>query len=349
MEILPQVFFAGNFQCPDLLNSRGRICFLDFNLHLLKTNFQTHTGLSGTAVILSNPKLMPVGHTMEHLNLLIHLLEDPDQEAFQQVSNEILTLGLPAVEPLEEAWFNTSDQLTRQRIEDIVHSIQYDGLYSELAFWAASGSQDLLRGFIIATRFQYPNLEEEKILAEMNKLTRSVWLELNDNLTSLEKIKVLNHVLFGINEFGGEITDMHVPDHYFLNNLLLSRHGNAVSIGILYIIIAQKLMLPLKGVDLTGNFIACFTHIPSDFGNDYKPLSAVKFYVNPFAKGAVFTKKEIMLYLEKADIEPLPKCFQPADNKTVIIRWCRDLMHAYLENGMKEKARELRTFLRILS
>ena len=156
---------------------------------------------------------------MEHLNLLIHLLDDPDQEAFQQVSNEILTLGLPAVEPLEEAWFNTSDNLTRRRIEEIVHSIQYDGLYNELAVWVETGGQDLLHGFIIATKFQYPNLEEEKLLCSLNKLTRSVWLELNDNLTSLEKIKVLNHVLFGIHEMTGEISDIYVPDHYFLNDL----------------------------------------------------------------------------------------------------------------------------------
>lgn len=292
---------------------------------------------------------MPERLIMEQLIQLIHLLDDPDQEAFQQVSNEILTLGLPAVEPLEEAWFNTNDQLTRKRIEEIVHSIQFDGLYNQLAEWAASENQDLLRGFIIATKFQYPNLEEEKLLIELNRLTRSVWLELNDNLTSLEKIKVLNHVLFGIYEIGGEITDMHVPDHYFLNNLMNSKRGNAVSIGILYILIAQKLMLPIKGVDLSGNFIACFTHLPDDFTNGYKPQNEVKFYINPFAQGAVFTKKEILLYLEKAEIEPTPGCFRPADNKTVIKRWCKDLMYAYLESGMKDKSRELRTFLRILS
>jgi regulator of sirC expression with transglutaminase-like and TPR domain len=285
---------------------------------------------------------------MDHLNLLIHLLDDPDQEAFQQVSKEILTLGPPAIEPLEEAWFNTSDQLTRQRIEEIVHSIQYGSLYSELALWAGSGGHDLLRGFMIATRFQYPNLNEEKLLADLNKLTRSIWLELNDHLTSLERIEVLNHILFGVHEFTGDISDTHVPDHYFLNNLLQSKHGNALSIGILYIIIAQKLMLPVKGVDLTGNFIACFTHLPSEFKNDYKPVSEVKFYINPFAMGAVFTKKEIHLYLEKASIEPTPNCFQPADNVTVIIRWCNDLMKAYAENGVKEKARELKSFIKIL-
>jgi len=291
---------------------------------------------------------MPDDFDMDHLNLLIHLLDDPDQEAFHQVSNEILTLGLPAVEPLEEAWFNTNDNLTRQRIEDLVHSLQYDGLYMELEAWVAAGGQDLLRGYLIATRFQYPNLEEEKLLADLNKLTRSVWIELNENLTSLEKVKVLNHVLFGIIEIGGEITDIHVPDHYFLNNLLQSKHGNAVSIGMLYIIVAQKLMLPVKGVDLTGNFIACFTHVPSDFKDDYKPTSEVKFYINPFAMGAVFTRKEILLYLEKAGIVPTLNCFKPADNIAVLKRWCYDLMKAYIDSGMKERAAELKNFIRIL-
>jgi hypothetical protein len=38
----------------------------------------------------------------------------------------------------------------------------------------------------------------------------------------------------------------------------------------------------------------------------------------------------------------------PADNIMVHIRWCNDMMHAYLESGMKEKARELKSFIRIL-
>jgi hypothetical protein len=291
---------------------------------------------------------MPDAFDMDHLNLLIHLLDDPDQEAFYQVSNEILTLGLPAVEPLEEAWLNTNDELARKRIEVLVHSLQYDNLYNELANWVASGGQDLLRGYMIATKFQYPNLEEEKVLADLNKLTRSVWLELNENLTSLEKVKVLNHVLFGITEIGGEITDIYVPDHYFLNNLLQSKHGNAVSIGILYIIIAQKLNLPVKGIDLTGNFIACFTHVPSDFKDDYIPVSEVKFYINPFAMGAVFTRKEILLYLEKAGLVPTINCFKPADNIAVLKRWCYDLMKAYIDSDMREKARELKTFIKLL-
>jgi hypothetical protein len=286
---------------------------------------------------------------MDHLNLLIHLLDDPDQEAFQQVCNEILALGARAVEPLEEAWFKASDHLTRSRIEEIVHSIQYDSLYGELTSWASTGGHDLLRGFIIANRFQYPSLDETKLMADLNKLTRSVWLELNDNLTSLEKIKVMNHVLFNVCEIGGSVADALVPDHYFLNNLLQSKHGNAVSIGILYIIIAEKLQIPVKGVDLTGNFICCFTHLPTDFKAGYKPVSDVKFYINPFAMGAVFTRKEIMLYLDKADIDPTENCFHPADNIAILKRWCKDLMHAYHEDGKPEKARELRSFLRILS
>jgi hypothetical protein len=116
----------------------------------------------------------------------------------------------------------------------------------------------------------------------------------------------------------------------------------------LYVIIAQKLMLPVKGVDLTGNFIACFTHVPSDFEDDYKPVSEVKFYINPFAMGAVFTRKEILLYLEKAGLVPTLNCFKPADNIAILKRWCYDLMKAYIDSGMKEKARELKSFIKIL-
>ncbi len=286
---------------------------------------------------------------MDHLNTLIRLLDDPDHEAFTQVSNEILTLGMPAVAPLEDAWFQTSDLLTRYRIEEIVHNIQFENLYSEMSVWAASGAHDLLRGFIIATKLQYPNLDEEKVVGDLNKLIRSVWLELNENLTSLEKVKVLNHVLFNVNEINGTVADNNVPDYFFLNTLLQTKHGNALSIGILYIIIAEKLGLPIKGVDLTGNFIACYTHLASDFDKIIKPLSVVKFYINPIAIGAVFTRKEIVLYLEKAGIEPTENCFAPATNSTIMKRWCTYLMQAYSDNGMQAKAKELKSIIGIFN
>ena len=286
---------------------------------------------------------------MDHLNTLILLLDDPDHEAFTQVSNEILTLGMPAVAPLEDAWFQTSDLLTRYRIEEIVHNIQFENLYSEMSVWAASGAHDLLHGFIIATKLQYPNLDEEKVIGDLNKLIRSVWLELNENLTSLEKVKVLNHVLFSVNEINGAVADNNVPDYFFLNTLLQTKHGNALSIGILYIIIAEKLGLPIKGVDLTGNFIACYTHLASDFDKIIKPLSVVKFYINPIAIGAVFTRKEIVLYLEKAGIEPTENCFSPATNNTIIKRWCSYLLQAYSENGMQLKAKELKSIIGIFN
>jgi regulator of sirC expression with transglutaminase-like and TPR domain len=285
----------------------------------------------------------------DQLNLLIHLLEDPDQDAFLQVSREILAMGSDAVQPLEEAWFTTSDQLTRIRIEEIVHSIQLDNLRSDLAIWAATGGADLLRGFLILSRYQYPALDEKKLLDDLNRITRSIWIELNDRLTSLEKIKVMNQVLFGTWEFGGEVTDMKNPDHYYLNNLLQSRRGNALSVGILYIIIAQKLMLPVKGIDLIGNFIACYAHVPDEFPNGYEPVSEVKFYINPLAGGAVFTRKEILLYLEKIQSDIYETYFKPADNLQVLRRWCSELMVAYGEKGMPEKGLEIYSFISLLS
>jgi len=302
----------------------------------------------GKCSIFTTSKIECKHGNMDHLNILMSLLEDPDHEAFTQVSNEILLLGMPAVETLEDAWFNTNDLLTRSRIEEIVHNIQFENLYSEMAVWAASGAHDLLRGYIIASKLQYPNLDEEKVITEINRIVNGVWLELNNNLTSLEKIKVLNHVMFSLHDIKGSVANNDEPDCYFINSVLQTKQGNALSIGILYIIVAEKLGLPIKAVDLTGNFIACFTHLPSDFAGIAKPISEVKFYINPLAIGSVFGRKEIMLYLEKTGIEPTENCFVPTNNKTIIKRWCTYLARAYSEKGLKAKAKELKSFIVLL-
>jgi len=269
----------------------------------------------------------------QQISVLIHLLDDPDQEVYEEVSREIKNTGFQAVSYLEEAWLNSTDLLCRSRIENLIHDIQFDTLFNDFSAWISAGCIDLLEGYLIASRLKYPNLNENSILLELNRLTRNVWIELNDNLTPIEKIKVFNHVFFEMYGVGGEVLDIHQPEAYFLNNIVQTWRGNAVSVAMLYVIVAEKLQLPVKCVNLPGNFIACYTHENDEFLSGYLPLSQAKFYINPLAAGAIFTRKEINLYLEKALILPNDACFEPANNKLVMIRWLMDLIEACNEKG----------------
>lgn len=283
------------------------------------------------------------------LNLLIDLLDDPDVEVFSQVSQEIRKVGHPALSSLEAAWWTTVDNLSRHRIENLIQGIQFESLYADLESWVRSGAGSLLQGYLIACRLRYPNLDENRLHQLLDRITRSVWIELNEELTAMERVKVINHLLFGINGFGGEVTDIHVPDHYFLNNVLQNRHGNSDSIGMLYAIVAEKLQIPIKCVNLPGNFIVCYVHAPDEFLSGYTPTNPAKFYINPLAGGTVFTQREIDHYLSQTGIERTDACFLPAGNTAILKRWFSDLQDALTQRGDIVHTAGIRKLLELLS
>jgi regulator of sirC expression with transglutaminase-like and TPR domain len=194
---------------------------------------------------------------------------------------------------------------------------------------------------MLISRYQYPDLNPDLITREVGRIAQEVWLELNNNLTALEKVKVLNHILFDINKFGGNTANLYSPDNYYLKSLFDTHKGNPLSIGMLYIIIARSLRIPIYGVDLPRHFILAYvdeTVVPQS-SDDIE--DEVLFYLNPFNQGAVFTKKEIELFVKQMKLEPLVSFFKPCTNVTIIRRMINGLIESYTSNGNGDKAAEL--------
>jgi len=101
------------------------------------------------------------------------------------------------------------------------------------------------KGYLLVTRSQYPELSEEVLTIRVEQMKMDAWLELNDNLTALENIKVLNHIIFHVHNFDGNKINLFVPQNFYLNTFLETRKGSALSLGMLYIILAQKLNIPV--------------------------------------------------------------------------------------------------------
>ena len=60
---------------------------------------------------------------VEKISALINLLDDPDQNVFNQVSQELYDLGNAVVPALEDAWENSFNALLQSRIEGVIHQI----------------------------------------------------------------------------------------------------------------------------------------------------------------------------------------------------------------------------------
>ena len=283
---------------------------------------------------------MPDVTENKELKALISLLDEPDRDTYEKIRSKIYAFGTDAIPVLETSWEQSFDPFLQERIEDIIHHIQLDDLHAAISSWSQLGSHDLIKGFMLAARYQYPDLDAEKVFKEVGQIAQDVWLELNNNLTALEKIKVVNHILFDVHKFRGNKSDMKSPDNLYLNMLLETRKGNPLSLGILFIIITESLKLPVYGVDLPNHFILAYMdeYDPAKGSPDAHAL----FYINPFNRGALFTHNEIEAYVKQMHLQRNDSYFDPCSNIVIMRRVFGELIELHEKQGNEQKVEELK-------
>jgi regulator of sirC expression with transglutaminase-like and TPR domain len=281
----------------------------------------------------------------KELSALINLLDEPDENAFNQIRKKIYSFGKEAIPLLEGAWETSFDEIVQERVELIINQIQQEMIRNELYDWVTLGSSDLMKGFMLVTRTQYPEIDQEKIIQQIEQIKMDAWLELNDNLTALENIKVLNHILFEVHRFEANRADLQMIQNSFIHTLLETRKGSPLSLGILYIIIAQKLNIPIYGVNLPQHFILAYT---TEMVKPHPDENDVLFYINPFNKGAVFTRREIDLFIRQLKVKPEESFFAPCTNIEIIKRLILYLKFVYTQSGNPDKAEEFEVLLKII-
>ena len=279
------------------------------------------------------------GH--KELEALISLLEDPDIQVFDNVSNRLIELGEDVVSPLEKRWEITLRPDLQERIENVIRKIQYNTLKRGMDSWKSGGGTDLLFGAYLVTRFQYPELLYDALNEKIEKIKKDIWLELNNDLTALEKVKVMNYFIYDIHKFDKSLKKAHTPQLYLLNHVIDTCKGSPVMLGLIYAELARRLNLPIYGVNLPRNFVLCY------YDPEYhEDPNNILFYINPSDKGTVLGLKELKHFLRHLKIKEKDFFFTPCSGTDVIERLIINLQYAYERSGQPEKAQSLKNLLR---
>jgi regulator of sirC expression with transglutaminase-like and TPR domain len=288
-----------------------------------------------------------MGKKIKEIQALITLLEDPDMNIYRTVSESLLKKGLAVIPQLEKAWENSLDQISQDRLESLIQKIQIEGTTKDLNTWIHSGHEDLLEGAWLIARFQFPDLNYEDVNDPLERIKKDIWLELNDNLTALEKVKVINHIFFEIHGFSKNITNFYNPQNSYINQVIENKRGNPISIAILYLVIAQKIGLPIYGVNLPKNFIIAYKDEPGILDIPDKQVDDILFYINPYNKGAVLGKKEIKYFLQQQNLEFNQSYFMPCTNLAIIRRVVYNLINSYDRLGFEDKVIQFNQILQL--
>lgn len=277
------------------------------------------------------------------IEALVRLIEDPDETIYGHVRDELMSCGSSVIPFLESSWETEDYGLVFQsRIESLIHEIQLSEIKNDLKQWIASSSKDLLTGAIIIARYQYPNLVEEEIHQKIQAIRKDIWLEISDDQTAYEKVRIFNKVFYGKYGFSGNSKDYHAPINSCINTVLQMRKGNPLSLCVLYSVIARSLDMPVYGVNLPNHFILTYLDEDKmisfiDPENKYGNL----FYINAFSKGGIFDAEEIRAFLKGLNKPELREYFEPCSNSSIIKRMLTNLINSFQQVGNLDKVNEL--------
>ncbi len=277
----------------------------------------------------------------EKVHALISLLDDPNEVVFNTVEEELLKEEVGVIDELEKAWESSRNDVFQRRVENIIHTLQLKDVKSLLSKWIKEGAKDLLYGAFIIAKYQYPELVYDELNQKIDRIRRDVWLELNDHLTALEKVRIMNHILFDIHKFVRNNSNFFAPQNSYINEVIENKKGNPISLSIIYSVIAQRLGLPVYGVNLPKNFILCYLddHMiePQD--------DEVMFYINPVNKGAILGRREIEYFLKQQKLKAEYSYFNPCSNLDIVKRLLYNLSYAYENQGSELKKAEIKELM----
>lgn len=280
---------------------------------------------------------------------LLHLLDDPDEEVFTTVEAKLITYGLPVISKLEDFWENTISEAVQERIELVIHQIHYAELTKEFLLWR-DNEPELLHGALLVAKFQYPYLQSIHALREIEKIRKNVWLELNNQLTPVEQVKVMDSILYQYHKLQGGQINHEQPDDYLIHTVLERKKGNAISNGIIYLILAELLDLPIKAIQLPHQFVLAYFSHTSFNDNSYAtslPVTNIKFFIDPNS-GVAFSHKDVVQFYQRMRITPEASHFIPQSNLEVIHYLLHSFSKCFNTESNRYKAEELNVLSKIL-
>lgn len=253
----------------------------------------------------------------KEISALLNLLDDPDEEVFSTVSERIISLGKEIIPNLENLWENIHDEETQERIESLIHRLHFRDLQEDFINWKNENGT-LIDGALLISKYQYPELNTSKILAEIEKMRRNIWLELNNYLTPIEQINVMNSIFYNYYKIKGVEISYDNPGSFLLSKVLESKKGNALGNGILYLTLCEQLDIPVRAIKIPKQFIIAYFDIQYEAMNPIKHASEkIKFYIDAVS-GQMYSNKDIENYFKQLAVPPISSYFKPCDNKGII-------------------------------
>jgi len=261
---------------------------------------------------------------------LLSLLKDPDHTTFRAIADSLI-LDVPT---LENLWRQADDEIALSRLDWLIQRARFNKLEKALTEWQRNGALDIIEGAWLLATSRCPDLSFSEVDNTIASLAKDVWLELHDDMTPCETVDAINRVLFVKHGLRADTRNMPLPDNMFINDVLHTKKGWRSGLAMIYLGVAQKLGLPVFGLQLPFGMLLSWAN------NDALGKNVV-FYIDPFNDGKILDEAGILNYIKKHNIPYEPEFFFPSSNAVAIEMLMLELLLLYHTTGLDSHANDM--------
>lgn len=284
----------------------------------------------------------------KEISALLQLVDDPDKEVFDTVVARLLHYGREIIPRLESVWEATIDESLQERMELLIHRVHFNDLERELIAWNKVEEPDLFYAAVLIAKYRFPDLNVQLLYSQFEQIRRNVWLELNNYMTPLEQVNVLNSIIYNYYKLHGHELTERESKYFFLNQVLESKAGNAYSIGIIYLAVCEALDIPIFAVDVPRQFIFAFIETLQSFLNDREIITQIQFYIDP-TSGVAYTQKDMDLYLRKINAAERDQNFQILSTRQIVRKMLEELSLCFSYRREDQSADEIQQLIMLIN
>lgn len=186
------------------------------------------------------------------------------------------------------------------------------------------GDMDLETGAFLLSRIgdRY-NITPESFAERLDNLAspiRDRFLEIDENDHG-GRLEAFRSYIFDELGFRGNTDNYYDPENSYLTRVLDTRTGIPVSLSVLVLLLAKRLNLPIRGVNLPGHFLIKYT------------APGFSAFMDPFNAGSLLTEEECFQFLTWQGLDPSPGYLAPSGSLAIIKRMYRNLINYHSSRG----------------
>ncbi|MCS7013838.1 MAG: transglutaminase-like domain-containing protein [Chloroherpetonaceae bacterium] len=273
----------------------------------------------------------------------LSLLDDEDPGVFQTVSKELIRAiqsDHPDASEIMRVMVqkkNEAPDRISSRIEELIDEIQFQKL-----------SPQFLRGFMdnasletyafLVMQIGYPDVDLEKYRRELQRLESLLRIEyFTSTMSEIDKIFMMSVILFEKEGYRGNTAGYYEPDNSYLNRVIDRKLGIPITLGAIYLILAERFRLPVFGVNMPGHFLL-----------KYETPGGEERFIDPFNQGRILDKQDCIRFLQNQGYGAVDQYFSKASSLDILERMLNNLRNSYREMGHRQKTQTIERYLSLI-